>query len=146
MEGKNNSPPPSSTSSRRSFTSVADESFGRKDVDPSSRSSSSYQGYFSTVIPPASAVPSTQSDTILVKFQLAGLKAVQAKSQPHRTKMGNRYIPMSRQSRPILAHLCIMVPEISTQALHLIKPLKAQQMFTLLLKIRDQYARLLCRK
>ncbi|URE14377.1 hypothetical protein MUK42_11945, partial [Musa troglodytarum] len=55
MEGKNNSPPPSS-SSRRSFTLLADESFGRKDADPSARSSSSYQGYFSTVIPPASAV------------------------------------------------------------------------------------------
>ncbi|CAL9061698.1 unnamed protein product [Musa banksii] len=55
MEGKNNSPPPSS-SSCRSFTSLADESFGRKDADPSARSSSSYQGYFSTVIPPASAV------------------------------------------------------------------------------------------
>ncbi|CAL9061703.1 unnamed protein product [Musa banksii] len=122
MEGKNNSPPPSS-SSCRSFTSLADESFGRKDADPSARSSSSYQGYFSTVIPPASAVIAkdlSHSDLCWtlnkqrVEGRIASARCTNAagrsqgspgKNKSHRTKMGNLYIPMSRQRHPILAHL-----------------------------------------
>ncbi|URE47630.1 hypothetical protein MUK42_14040 [Musa troglodytarum] len=102
MEGKNIASP--------SFTSIADESLGRKEGNPSSRSSSSSSpGYFSTVIPPASTVIAkdlSHSDLCwtLNKQRCEGRIGSTQKATADRKSQGSptkRHITQNKEEKPV---------------------------------------------